>query len=120
MPANGFFDIEQHGDTMILTPTADMGELEFDRFSDGMKTVLDTLEHAAARNLLLDFHKTTYFGSTALGFFVRLWKVICDRKGRMAFCNLTAHQKEILQVTKLDGLWDLCETRESALKRLGS
>ena len=113
-PTIGFFDIEQQDDTMILTPNADMGELDHERITVGMKKVLDTLEESPVKNLVLDFHKTSYYGSTALGFFVRLWKTICTRKGRMAFCHLSEHEKEILQITKLDGLWDLCETRDDA------
>ena len=115
-PATGFFETEQQAETLILIPTSDMGELDHERINLGIKQVLDLLTDAAIKNLVLDFHKTSYYGSTALGFFVRLWKTICTRKGRMAFCNLSDHEKEILEITKLDGLWDICSTRAEALK----
>jgi anti-anti-sigma factor len=104
---------------MILTPNADMGELDHEKITLGMKEIFEALERAQVKNLVLDFHKTTYYGSTALGFFVRLWKVVCTRKGRMAFCNLSDHEKEILEITKLDNLWRLCKSRADALKAVG-
>jgi anti-anti-sigma factor len=115
-PTFGFFDVENLDATLILTPKSDMGELDHERISDGMKEVLQALDAATVKNLVLDFHRTTYYGSTALGFFVRLWKTICTRNGRMAFCNLSDHEREILEITRLDDLWHISTTREEALK----
>jgi anti-anti-sigma factor len=64
----------------------------------------------------LDFHKTGYYGSTALGFFVKLWKKVSKRKGRMVFCNVSDHEKEILQITKLDQLWPICSSKIEVLR----
>ena len=111
-----FFDVEEQNETMILTPAADMGELDHERLDMAMKHVLDRLNQSSVKCIVLDFHKTDYFGSTALGFFVRIWKTTCTRKGRMAFCNLSDHEKEILKVMKLDQLWDICGSREEALQ----
>ncbi len=115
-PSTDFFNVEQLGETVILTPQFDMGELDQERINAGMKQVLDLLASAPIKNLVLDFHKTSYYGSTALGFFVRLWKTISTRKGRMAFCNLSDHEREILTITKLDNLWDICKSKADALK----
>lgn len=113
---NGFFDIEQQDNLMIVTPNADMGELDYERINTGMKQVIELLASSTVKNLIIDFHKTSYYGSTALGFFVRLWKTISSRDGRMAFCNLSEHEKEILTVTKLDNLWPICTSKAEALK----
>jgi hypothetical protein len=34
----------------------------------------------------------------------------------MAFCGVSDHEREILKVTNLDGLWPICSSREEALK----
>ena len=112
---NAFFEIEQQDDLIIVTPKADMGELDYERINSGMKQVLELLAGSSVKNLIIDFHKTSYYGSTALGFFVRLWKTVSSRDGRMAFCNLSEHEKEILTVTKLDNLWPICASRAEAL-----
>ena len=33
----------------------------------------------------------------------------------MAFCNVSNHEKEILQITRLDHLWPICSSRSEAL-----
>ena len=45
--------------------------------------------------------------SVALGFFVRLWKLVSGYGGCMAFCNLSDREREILAVCGLDRLWPL-------------
>lgn len=115
-PTNGFFEIAQQGDTIILTPQTDMGELNADQIISGMKRVLALLNNSSIKNIVLDFHKSGYYGSTALGFFVRLWRTVSQRKGHMAFCHLSEIEKDILKVMKLDSLWDICISREDALQ----
>lgn len=103
----------REGDTLILTPTVNLSEVEY---TEGMtQGIIELLADRSIKNLVIDFHKTDYFGSTALGSFIRMWKSIQDRKGRMAFCNLSAHQKEILEVTKLDAYWTLHATKDEAV-----
>jgi hypothetical protein len=51
-----------------------------------------------------------------MGFFARLWRRVCERGGRMAFCNVSDHEREIMRVTRLDGLWPICPSRQEAIK----
>ena len=110
-----FFDIEQQDEMLILTPEADMGELDFERVDAAAKSALELLGNPAIKYVIMDFHKTDFFSSTALGFFVRVWKTISTRQGRVAFCNVSDHEKEILKITKLDTLWDVCASKDEAL-----
>jgi anti-anti-sigma factor len=110
----GIFEIEQDCDTIIVVPTGNLRELEFLRIEAGAGDVLALAN--GVKNVVLDFHKTDYYGSTALAFFVKLWKRVSRQNGRMAFCNVSDHEKEILQVTKLDHLWPICSSRNAALE----
>jgi anti-anti-sigma factor len=114
--AGGIFEIEQQDDTIIVVPTVDLRELVYRRIEEGAKQILDHLNGTGIKNVVLDFHKTDYYGSTALGFFVKLWKRVRSCDGRMAFCNVSAHEKEILQVTRLDQLWPIYSSRNKALE----
>ena len=114
--AGGLFEIEQQDDTIIVVPTVDLRELDYQGIEGGARDVLNLLNGTGIKNVVLDFHKTDYYGSTALGFFVKLWKRVRLRNGRMAFCNVSAHEKEILQVTSLDHLWPICSSRSEALE----
>ena len=114
--AGGIFEIEQEDDTIIVVPAVDLRELDYQRIEAGARRILDLLNGTGIKNVVLDFHKTDYYGSTALGFFVKLWKRVRRRNGRMAFCNVSDHEKEILQITKLDHLWPICSSRSEALE----
>jgi anti-anti-sigma factor len=113
--AGGFFKIEREEDTIVVVPTLDLRELEYQRIEEGAKTILELLDSTTIKNVVLDFHMTDYFGSTALGLFLKFWKRIIGKNGRMAFCNLSDHEKEILQVMKLDHFWPIYSSRSQAL-----
>jgi anti-anti-sigma factor len=110
------FELEQQGDILIVTPTANLCEVGFPQVETGAEEILDRLNDQSIRGVILDFGRTDYFGSTALGFFLRLWKRMQTSNRRMAFCNLSSHEREILDVTKLVDLWSLCGSREEALQ----
>ena len=94
--AKAIFDVEQHGDTILVVPRVDLREFDFQRIEEGAKEVLGLLNGPGVKNVILDFHDTDYYGSTALGFFLKLWKRVTKLSGRMAFCNVSDHEKEIL------------------------
>ncbi len=113
--ADGIFEIEQEDDTIIVVPALDLRELDYQRIEEGAKTILELLNGSNIKNVVLDFHKTDYFGSTALGVFLKLWKRIVSKNGRMAFCNVSDNEMEILQIMKLDHFWPICSSRIEAL-----
>ena len=117
MTTTKLFDIECQGDTVIVIPTMDLGEFDYEELAADAEEVFSLLEKSDDKNnVVIDFRNTDYFGSTSLGVFLSVWKRVRQREGRMAFCNLSEHEKEILTVTKLDNLWSICATREEAMK----
>jgi anti-sigma B factor antagonist len=112
----GPFAVERKGSTLIVTALMDLRELDYLEVETGAQDILGLLQNGTIRNVVLDFHKVDYYGSTALGFFVKLWKRVRQGKGRMAFCCLSEHEREILKVTSLDRLWPICASREEALR----
>jgi stage II sporulation protein AA (anti-sigma F factor antagonist) len=112
--------VERVGDTLVVTPRADLGEIEYQHIHSEAKHLFGYLNDPAVRNIVLDFQQTAYYGSSALAFFVRLWKKVSTRGGRMAFCNVSPQEKEILRLTKLDSLWPICGSREEAMHTVGT
>ena len=119
-PQEHLFDISQVEQTLILSPVANLSELELSSFDDAIRTVMQQLESLGFRNVLLDFTGTDYYGSTALGFFIKLWKRVRSIDGSMVFCNVSSHEREVLELTRLDTLWTICDTRDDALAFLRS
>jgi anti-anti-sigma factor len=108
------FEIEQKDDTLIVVRAMDLRELDHQRIEKGAREILDRLNGTGIKNVILDFGKTDYYGSTAINFFLRLWSMVRRRNGRMAFYNVSDHQKEILHVMRLDHLWPICSSRSEA------
>jgi anti-anti-sigma factor len=117
MPRATMFEIDREGATIIVTPTRNLCELETTELNAG--GVVDVLRDLSIKNLVMDFQKTDYFGSSSLALFVKLWKMLMGRNGCMAFCNLSQYEHEILNAAKLDKLWPICKSREMAMKEVG-
>jgi anti-anti-sigma factor len=109
------FEIEHLGETIIVIPTEELGEFDFERIEAAARVVLQLLESPAVQNVVMDFHKIDYYGSPALAFFVRLWKRVRKHRGRMALCNLSDHGMETLRITKLDQFWPVYPSKEEAV-----
>ncbi|MFV1967345.1 MAG: STAS domain-containing protein [Pirellulaceae bacterium] len=109
------FDIQHQGDVVVVVPQYDLREFEFGQIELEGAEVLEILEQSRAKHAVFDFHKTDYYGSTALSFFVKVWKRVRANGGSMAFCNVSVHELEILELTKLNELWSLCNSRDEAL-----
>jgi anti-sigma B factor antagonist len=113
--AGGVFGVEKEGDTLIVLPAADLRELDYQRIEAGARAIIELLHGPGVRNLVVDFGRSDYYGTAGLNCFLRFWKVVRERNGRMAFCNVSAHEKEILRVTNLDHLWPICPSSAEAL-----
>jgi anti-anti-sigma factor len=115
MTATSLFIIEKSGNTLIVTPLRDPDELTFDELEGDGKETFELLMKGEAKNIVVDCERIDHCCSTALGFFVKLWKRVRDMGGRMAFCNMSTHMRCIIELTHLEQLWVLCKTREEAL-----
>lgn len=109
------FEMEQKGATLVATPAADLDGLGFHAMEVGARPILCRLGDGSTQNVVVDFRKTKSFDSTALGFFIKLWKRVCDRQGHLAFCNLSDAEREVLCTAGLKGFWPICTTLEQAL-----
>ena len=110
------FAEEKRGDTLVVTPLENLREFEFDRLEAAAVGVFQEIEAKAVKNVVLDFGKTDFYGSTALGFFVKLWKRVRAGGGQLVFCNVSSHEREVLQLTHLDHCWPVCGSLEEALQ----
>lgn len=109
------FRIEEVGQILVLSPQTNLSELELTCLDEAIRDVMQQLDARGFQNLVLDFARTDYYGSTALGFFIRLWKRVRSMGGSMVMCNVSPHEREVLKLTRLDDLWTICSTRQEAL-----
>jgi len=118
MRLNGTFEIEQTDGTVILTALTDLGEFELEYVKRHFAETLDLLSMRHIDNVVVDLNHADYYGSSALGFFVSLWKLVANNGGQLVLCNVSKHGAEILHITHLDRVWDVVRTKDDALQSI--
>jgi anti-anti-sigma factor len=120
MKTSATLDIECREATAIVTPAGNMGEFAYAEHGQEIADALQWFDELPeVKNVVIDFANSDYFGSSALGLMVRLWKRVRLRGGMMAVCNLSEHETEILRACRLDHFWSICSSREQALAEVG-
>ncbi|MEK6236105.1 MAG: STAS domain-containing protein [Planctomycetales bacterium] len=110
------FELEQDGEIVIVVPQIDMGEFGYLELEKDAQVILDQLAQSPPKHLVLDFHKTEYFGSTALSLFVRMWRLVSKNEGQMLLCSLSQAEQDILKSTRLSQIWTVFPDRETTLQ----
>jgi stage II sporulation protein AA (anti-sigma F factor antagonist) len=113
--ATRLIEVERRGATLVLTPQQDLRELDYREIEAEGEELLRLADAPAVKNVVVDFSRTDYFGSTALGLLARLWKRVRARGGRLALCNVSAHESEIMEVAGLTSFWPIYPSQEDAL-----
>jgi anti-sigma B factor antagonist len=76
--------------------------------------VLQELE-SGERKFLIDFQRTGYIDSSGLGVLVSLSKKIREQGGELRLANLNEDLRTLFELTKLDTLFQISNSRDEAL-----
>lgn len=79
--------------------------------------VLDELD-GGERKFVIDFANTGYIDSSGLGVLVSLSKKIREQGGELRLANLNEDLRTLFELTKLDTLFRIANSREEALQGL--
>ena len=107
------FTIQRHQDIVIVEVD---GQLIVGNRQDLKQRVLDELANGTTR-VLVDFARAGYIDSSGLGVLVSLAKRLRDEGGELKLCNLNDDLRTLFELTKLDTLFSIADTRERALDR---
>jgi anti-sigma B factor antagonist len=105
------FGIHKEGDICVVTVE---GQLIVGNRQELKQKVLDEIERGE-RKFLVDFSQTGYIDSSGLGVLVSLSKKIREHGGELRLTNLNEDLKTLFELTKLDTLFQIAESRERAL-----
>lgn len=114
------FEFAVEGRTAIVTPRTCLTEFDFAQIELDGKQVVTWFEKQAAVHVLLDLKNSDYFGSSAVGLFMRLWKCARTKKGKMAVVNCSPHAMELLRLIQAEKLWHIAATRDDGLTFLAT
>ena len=105
-----FSIIEMNGITIVEVG----GELIVGNRQDLKDTVLERLE-SGDRRFLIDFSSSSYIDSSGLGVLVSLSKKIRESGGALRLAGLNEDLRTLFELTKLDTLFQIADTRAAAL-----
>jgi anti-sigma B factor antagonist len=106
------FSIRKSGDVSVVEVE---GQLIVGNRQEMKQKVLDELEKGE-RKFLIDFGKTGYIDSSGLGVLVSLSKKIREQGGELRLANLNDDLKTLFELTKLDTLFQIADTRQRAME----
>jgi len=106
------FAILKQGDVVVVDVE---GQLIVGNRTELKTKVLEELERGA-RKVLIDFARTGYIDSSGLGVLVSLSKKIREQGGELRLANLNDDLKTLFELTKLDTLFQISDTKERALQ----
>ena len=107
--------------TAVEAPTADCrivtprGEVDAHNAPALRQAISDLLENPAVRHLVMDLSRTTFLDSSALGVLIGALKRMRERDGRLDVVQPPKAIRRIFEITALDRVLDLRESREQAL-----
>ena len=106
------FTLSKQGEVAVVEVD---GQLVVSNRQELKQKVLDQLD-AGARKFLIDFAQTGYIDSSGLGVLVSLSKKIREHGGELRLAHLNDDLRTLFELTKLDTLFQISDTRAHALQ----
>jgi anti-sigma B factor antagonist len=106
------FQVEKVNDVLVVGVE---GQLIVGNRQELKQKVLEELERGE-RKFIVDFEKTGYIDSSGLGVLVSLSKKIRERGGELRLANLNEDLRTLFELTKLDTLFLIADSRDGALQ----
>ena len=106
------FSIKKSDDVVVVDVE---GQLIVGNRQELKQKVLDEREKGG-RKFLSDLSQTGYIDSSGLGVLVSLSKKIREQGGELRLANLNDDLQTLFELTKLDTLFQISDTRERALE----
>lgn len=108
------FQVSMTGDVTVIDV---QGQLIVGNRQELKQKVLDELEKGG-RKFVIDFSDTGYIDSSGLGVLVSLSKKIREQGGELRLASLNEDLRTLFELTKLDTLFKIADTRDEALTGL--
>lgn len=106
------FTVENSGDVTVV---AVAGELIVGNRQEFKQGVLESLDKRAAK-FVIDFSDCGYIDSSGLGVLVTLGKKIRERGGELRLASLNEDLLVLMELTRLDTLFNIADSRAEALQ----
>jgi len=82
------------------------------------ESLKDLAARAHEEAFVLDLSRVGYLSSAALGMLLGLARAVAERGGRLKLAGLSPENRELFRITRLDGVFDICEDVRTAVEAL--
>jgi anti-sigma B factor antagonist len=106
------FQVSKSGEVTVVEVE---GQLIVGNRQELKQKVLEQLE-SGDRKFVIDFSDTGYIDSSGLGVLVSLSKKIREQGGELRLSRLNEDLRTLFELTKLDTLFKIADTKEQALE----
>jgi anti-anti-sigma factor len=113
------FSLERHGDIAVITPSPEVEKMPESLMEQAAQMVLAPLSSDnPPAGLIFDLSRVDYVGSEFLSFLLRCHRRVKEQGSEVVMAGASRQVRELLQLTALDTLWALYDTRAEALAAL--
>ena len=105
------YAVEQCGNYDVVTPEHEINASNADQAKEFIKEFVGN----GHRFLVIDLSTTVFLDSPALGVLVTAMKLARASGGNVRLCGLSKNLQQILELTRLNRVFELFPDRESAL-----
>lgn len=117
MPQAELFSIENVRDDVVIVTVAAEVEFAHEVVLERVgQELIATLRKGEKFRLIINLANVNYFGNTFVSLLLRLHSLTEKSGGAMVLLKLSEPAGEVLRVLNMETLWEICETRESAIK----
>jgi anti-anti-sigma regulatory factor len=116
LPQHQTFAVQRTGSVLIATPQGDSARYLFRNVQHELDNILAVLVERGPLQLIVDFGKSAFLGSTSIGMIVTMSRTAGEAGGRAFFCNAGPQIHSVLDTMRLLDRWPYFATREDALR----
>ncbi len=114
--ASDDFRLEWHGNTVVITPAANVEQMPWDVIEQAAEIVMAPLKIQTSPMAVFDLSEVQYFGSAFLALLLRCHTAVKSRGGELVLCGPSKMARELLRLTALDTLWAIYAGKAEALE----
>ena len=112
MSPDALYHIDDVGSATVV-------HFHYSRVADEARTLLyDLVDSQGKTHIVLDLTSVVVISSVALGILVTLQRKLVAAGGKLAIYGLEDNLRYLFQITQLDQVLTLCDTREQALAKI--
>ena len=109
-PDNLIRDVRNNPNATIVVLSGDVDL----HHSPDLHAALVDITNTRPKRLVLNLTDVPYMDSSGVGTFVEVFRRVSAYKGKMILCGLSGRVRSVLEITKLDRFFTICETEEQA------